>query len=409
MRLLVVAEDLRVSGTSEGQVSRSFVYRLALHPDVEKVDLLYLKKESSDHEIDMLPLNQVWEHDILFSKNKISKFVEKLGHKIFGKSLEDKVKLSKMEKILSNVRFENYDFIAVRSSGQSFLSLRAFKKFDYLKDKIVLFFHDPYPVFWDPGYSGPFSKRSENEFKDMKSLIDLGFKCVTPSNLLSKDLRFLYKSNRNFFTLPHQFAPEVFSVFNGPKLKKESGKITFMYHGAIQLGRKIDYFLDACKDLMVESPDFKDQVKLILRIKGNDVERIKTKYKDMEILQILPQVPSQVAFWEAKEIADINLILEPSGNYSNILVGKAPLLDYVNRGVLVLGPEESELRNLLVDQSSFALAGSLIDIKRAVLSSIQKIRDNNTMYPVFGEYFSVENFNNLASKIFTPNNNSASE
>ncbi|MBN3518691.1 hypothetical protein JYB62_01650 [Algoriphagus lutimaris] len=400
MKILVIAEDLRISGTSEGQVSRSFIYRLVSHPNVEKVDLLYLQKESGDHDIEMLEVNQFWQHEILFSKNPVLKFIEKVGHKLLGRSLEDEIKLSKIHKILSKVKFDEYDFIAVRSTGHSFLSLRSIKDFKYLKEKVVLFFHDPYPVFWDPGYSGPLNRRSLFEFKEMKSLIDIGFKCVTPSNLLSRDLRFLYRSKKNFFTLPHQFAPEVFVSSNASGLKKVSEKVTIMYHGAIQLGRKIDPFIDTCKNLISENPSFEQEVELIFRIKGNDTERLKNKYKDMGNLKILPTVNSAIALWESKEIADINLIIEPSGNYSNILVGKAPLLDYVNRRILVLGPEESELRNLLIDKSSFALADSYSEIKMAILIAIKKIKNEKSNNPVFGDYFSKENFNKIADTIF---------
>lgn len=405
MKILVIAEDLRVSGTSEGQVSRSFVYRMAHHPDVEKIDLLYLKNESGNHEIDMLPINQVWQHDILFSKNSLSRFIEKVGHKIVGRSLEIEYKLSKVKDILSTINFENYDYIAVRSSGHSFLTLRAFEKLKFLKDKVVLFFHDPFPVFWDPGYSGPLSKRALYDFKVMKTLVDTGFKCVTPSNSLSRDLRFLYRSKKNFSTLPHQFSPEVFVPSNGSKLKKELNKISIMYHGAIQLGRKIDPFIDSCIAIQSQYPELKNQLSLLFRIKGNDAERLKTKYKQVEFLQILPQVSSQIALWESKEVADINLIIEPSGNYSNILVGKAPLLDYVNRRILILGPKESELKNLIKDDLSFAFAESIPEIKRILLAAIKEIKDDIPVSSPFGDYFSVEKFNYLATQVFSEKSN----
>lgn len=403
MKILVVAEDLRVSGTSEGQVSRAFVYRMANHPDVNKVDLLYLKNEQGDHQVELLPVSEFWQHDILFAKSAFAKFLEKVGHKLFGRSLEEKVKLSKINRLLKRVDFAEYDFIAVRSTGHSFLTLRACKKLSHLKSKVILFFHDPFPVFWDPGFNGTISKRGLHDFLEMRSLVEIGFTCVTPSEFLGRDLRFLYRSKKDFLTLPHQFVPEVFTPAEPSDLKRIPGRITIMYHGAIQLGRIIDPFIDACIEIVEANPIWKDQLSLIFRIKGKDAKRLKKKYSDLSNLSILPQVSSTIALWESKEVADVNLIIEPFGNYSNILVGKAPLLDYVKRRVLILGPQESELRRIILDDRFFALADSTKDIKESLLAIIEEFKENEGFTSPFGDYFSKENFNHLANKVFRIN------
>ena len=47
--------------------------------------------------------------------------------------------------------------------------------------------------------------------------------------------------------------------------------------------------------------------------------------------------------------ADINIILENGPLYCNILVGKAPFLAAIQKPILSISPERSEMRRIITD------------------------------------------------------------
>ena len=56
MKFLIITQDLRVSGTSEGIVSRSFLAKLKKVYPESKIDVLYLCTHSSDDNLEILPI-----------------------------------------------------------------------------------------------------------------------------------------------------------------------------------------------------------------------------------------------------------------------------------------------------------------------------------------------------------------
>ncbi|MBC6367477.1 hypothetical protein [Algoriphagus sp. AK58] len=402
MRILVIAEDLRVSGTSEGQVSRSFIYNLNRHPEVSSVDLLYFKCNDENHELEKLNIQNIWIYLTPKVGGIILSFLEKVCHKAFGKSLIDNFKIEWMKKKLRSIDFSLFDRIFVRSTGQSFLTIRACSILKGFEKKTVLYFHDPYPFFWDPGYHGKLTKIGINAFLEMRALIHRGFICTTPSNNLSRDLSFLYGTNKPFLTIPHQFVPEVFNFPEKVFLDDVEDKIVIMYHGAIQLGRTIEPFLEAFRLLIEEKKLFKDKVLLILRIKDGAKFSFRKKYEHISNIRFLEQVSAGYAYKEVSQYSHVNLILEPSGYYSNILVGKAPLLASLNHHIFVLGPDDSELKNLLVNKNLFANSSSVDDIKTKLKLVLEEILINDKVYlDPFNEYFSLSNFFSSLDKVLS--------
>lgn len=400
MKVLVIAEDLRVSGTSEGQVSRSFVFNLSRHPRITTVDLLYFKCNVENHFLEKLGVQNSWIFLTPNLNGSIFRFFEKICHKLLGKSIIDNYKINWMKNKFRSFDFSPYDRIFIRSTGQSFWAIRASSALNGYEKKTVLYFHDPYPVFWDPGFFGKLSKIGLNSFLEMRSIVNRGFMLTTPSNYLSKDMRFLYGSKVSFVTIPHQFVPEVFDFPEEVFLKDVEDKIVVMYHGAIQLGRTLDSFLEAFKSLLEENSLFEEKVILILRIKDGKDLPLKSKYKDIRNIRFLDQVNAGVAYKEIYQYSDVNLVLEPSGSYSNILVGKAPLLASLNRPVLVLGPDDSELKYLLKDKNQFARAISTEEIKLKLKLIIDDIVINGKgNKDPFNGYFSIENYFNLLESV----------
>lgn len=62
MKFLVIAQDLRVSGTSEGVVSRSFLAKLRMAYPSAVIDVLYLKIHEGEDELSLLPVDSIKSH-----------------------------------------------------------------------------------------------------------------------------------------------------------------------------------------------------------------------------------------------------------------------------------------------------------------------------------------------------------
>lgn len=400
MRVLVIAEDLRISGTSEGQVSRSFIYNLARHPKISSVDLLYFNCNGQDHALGKLNVRDSWVYFTPAIGGQFTRFFEKVWHKIFGKSLIDTYKIGWMKRILRAFDFSPYNRVFVRSTGQSFLTIRAADALEGNEAKTVLYFHDTYPFFWDPGFQGEMTKLGVNAYLEMRKLLQSGFICTSPSAYLTRDLRFLYAVQSPFITIPHQFVPEVFEFAEETHLESVEGKLVIMYHGAIQLGRTIQPFLQAFQNLSSVDPWFKENVLLILRIKGNQRTSIQKEFESNENIRFLDQTNAGQSFQELQKYSSLNLILEPSGAYSNILVGKAPLLASLGKPVFVLGPAESELRHLVADGQYFANATSVGEIKSKLLPIVKQISESEiSKKDPFAGYFSIDNFFGAVDKV----------
>ena len=59
MRILILVQDLRTSGTSEGVVSRSFIFRMRQVYPESFIRVIYFKHSDTFDEIDQLPINEI--------------------------------------------------------------------------------------------------------------------------------------------------------------------------------------------------------------------------------------------------------------------------------------------------------------------------------------------------------------
>jgi hypothetical protein len=90
--------------------------------------------------------------------------------------------------------------------------------------------------------------------------------------------------------------------------------------------------------------------------------------------------------------ADICIILENGPLYSNVLVGKAPFLASLNKPVLCMAPETSEIRIIIKDDKYIASYEDIGEIKLKLKNLIEnRLSSDKPVYP-FGDYFSEEMF-----------------
>jgi len=392
MKILVICQDLRNTGTSEGIVSRSFIYRLKeAYPDFN-LEVLYLKCDENENQSELLQANRYKEVLINRSLPLYINWINRIAWRITGTSLNDRYFEKQYGKELKKVDASKYNYIFLRSSGLNYeLILGALENLPLLQKSIVNF-HDPFPVYWDTGSQTALTNLELQRLKRMQRVVNTAAVCISPSKLLSQDLEFLYGTKKPFLTVPHQFSEKVFDQDDKFEIRPTEKKISISYHGAVQFGRSLDLFLDAYLELLEEFPLWKEDTELVLRIKGPSVEGLIKKSQESFNIKILEIASFYISYREQKEQDDILLILENSSPHSNILPGKAPVLSSLQKTIFALSPKRSELRGLM-DKKYVAAFNDKTEIKLKLANLINEalIRKDQKV-DIFKDYFDLSEF-----------------
>lgn len=398
MKFLIIEQDLRVSGTSQGIISRSFLAKLRkTHPE-SLIDVHYIKAEDSFDKLDLLPVNNIFEYKVNVEVPLLIKYINKLYWRIFNVSLGEEWLIKQYSKIIAQIDYKDYDHIFIRSAGIAHETIRATLNLPILKNAIVNF-HDPYPVSW---YVGSKLKPTRLDFyrlAKMMKVVDDAKICTSTASCMSHDLQHLYGSKKPFFTLPHQFDPTVFDLTDSSKVRIKEKSVSISYHGALMFGRNIENLIMAYNDLLAIDKKYVENTELILRVKGNEVTRFKEIYKDAPNIKFLPTIDFSNSSNEQIFQSDIVIILENGPYYSNILVGKAPFLASSNKAVLCLSPKKSELRNIISDERCIAYMEDKNEILFKLKELIDNELNNGTSIQPFGDYFSQASFKSQLNEI----------
>ena len=87
IKFLVIEQDLRVSGTSQGVISRSFLAKLRMAYPNAIIDVLYLKHHESEDCLDLLPIDSIVTHVLNLKIPFFTKWYNKLYWRLFNISL----------------------------------------------------------------------------------------------------------------------------------------------------------------------------------------------------------------------------------------------------------------------------------------------------------------------------------
>lgn len=400
IKFLVIVQDLRVSGTSEGIVSRSFLGKLRLVYPKAFIEVLYLPHFDTDDALDLLPVNTLTRHVISTKIPFYVKWINRITTRVFDVLYADNYRHKQYAKCLKNIDAEAYDHIFVRSSGLGHETLLATHNLPLLK-KAILNFHDPYPSAW---YGKEGKKIHKNEFLRLKKMIEVVAQakaCCSPAFYLSSDLQYLYATDTPFYTLPHQFDPTVFNLDKKEQVRPKQATFQIAYHGALMFGRNVFNVLQAYEELVKEETFVKQETEFVLRIKGEGVTEIKTKYKDFKNVVVLDCLDFSNSYNEQLYESDLNLILENGPDICNILVGKAAFLAAYQKPVLCVSPPKSELRSIIKEDAYIADMNSVADIKTKLKRLIEnRLVSQEPVFP-FGDYFSVDSFEKYLNRILS--------
>lgn len=402
MKFLIVEQDLRVSGTSQGIISRSFLAKLRkAYPD-SMIDVHYIKSEDSTDKLDLLPVNEMVEYKVNVAVPIVIKYLSKLYWRIFNVSLAEEWLIKQYTEIISQIDYSSYNHIFIRSAGIAHETILATLNLPILNRAIVNF-HDPYPVSW---YVGTKLKPSRLDFfrlAKMMRVVEQANVCTSTADYMSHDLQHLYGSKKSFLTLPHQFDPTVFDLTESSKVRKKEKRVSISYHGALMFGRNIENLIKAYNDLLDSDETYVANTELILRVKGNEVAKFKDIYKDAPNIHFLNTIDFSNSSNEQIYESDIVIILENGPHYCNILVGKAPFLASSNKAVLCLSPKKSELRNIISDERCIANMEDKNEIKIRLKALIDNELNIGSTIKPFGDYFSQANFKSQLDEILDSN------
>lgn len=398
IKFLVLAQDLKISGTSEGIVSRSFLAKLRVNYPESIIDVIYLKNHSSEDQLHLLPVNSIQSHVVNIKPPFVTKWLNRISWRLFHFSLYDQFVYKSYGVYISKIDHEQYDHVFIRSSGLNHETILASKDLPILK-KAIINFHDPYPFFWYQGSHHGLSGVELFRLKRMCKVIQQAKRCMSTAQLMSNDLEFLYGSRKKFYTLPHQFSASVFDLTDIQGVRPKNKKLTIAYHGSIQFDRKIDTLLDAYVALVSANNAIKEKTEFVLRLRGGDVAALRKKYQDCTNITILATLNFSNSAYEQTHEADINVLLENGTLCCNILVGKAPFLASLNKPVFCVSPERSELRQIIEDPKLIANGDDIEDIKTKLELLIENRLFSDELVRPFGDYFSDDNFKSRLDKI----------
>lgn len=396
MRFLIITQDLRISGTSQGIIERSFLSKLRkVYPEAV-LDVLYLCAHSYDDNLEILPVNSIVKKIISRSIPFHVKWMNRISRRVFNILYADNYIHTQYANEIKKLDYTLYDHIMVRSAGLEHETLLAMHNLPILKHTVVNF-HDPYPYAW---YKGIASKVNSNEFKKLEKMIQIvsdAKACCASAYYMAKDLQYLYASDKYFYTLPHQFTFEGFDLSDKTNVRKKNRKIQISYHGALMFGRNVFTIVEAFKQLMEEHEWIKNDVEFVLRLKGDGVNKLKEMVKDSDTILVLDTLNFSNSSNEQIHESDINIILENGPYYCNILGGKVPFLFALDKKVFISSPERSELRRFLPNYPFLCDMNNLEDTK---LKLYEVLISEDLHNSATKELFSDERFKKSLDQIF---------
>jgi hypothetical protein len=397
MKFLVIEQDIRMWGTSQGIISRSFLAKLRKSYPQSIIDVVYLKQNDSDDRLDLLPIDSIKEYILDLKIPFFTKWYNKIYWRLFHISLLHRYIHKVYGTYIGKIDYHHYDHIFIRSAGLDCETILGSKDLPILK-KAIITFNEPYPLFWCTGSTSPLTNLQLFKVKEMFQVVLQAKSCMA-TEVLSEDLQYLYGSRKKFYCLPHQYDESVFDFSDVSAVLKKNKKIMISYHGAIQFGRDIEALLDAYQELVENSSLYKENTEFVLRLKGSEAKKLANKYSKTPNIILLNFTSFSNSCYEQMYEADINIILENGPLYCNILVGKAPFLAATQKPILSISPERSEMRRIIREDKYIANCNDQQEIKQKLENLIvNRLNSDEAVYP-FGNYFSDENFKIMLDKI----------
>lgn len=354
MRILVVCGSLRVNETSSGIVSSTFLKVLEQKATKLKVitlnDFTYPVTWLSDN-------TEVEKLDFRKSK-RLYEYIPKLKG-LLSYILKKPLAFYNMEVAYNNgikkeLESGEYDIIYFLGTGVSIVPYISILKGN-IKIPIYVNLHDPFPMS-----KFPYPYKKEDNYldtilsKQMDALLKKADKISLPSLYLKEFMGQFYSAiNEKGFVIPHIGT----HLANLPKkqgsenelssIHIDSSKINIMHLGTLLNMRNPKFLLMAIAELNKDVPGFESNVNFTfigkVLVANEDIASIDS-IKNVSILTSRISYENSI---ELQKKADGLLIIEAISDFSPFLPGKFSDILNVEKPIIALSPEKSEVRRLL--------------------------------------------------------------
>lgn len=354
MRILVVCGSLRVNETSSGIVSSTFLKVLEQKATKLKVITLndfaypvtWLSNNTEVEKLDFRKSKRLYEY--------IPKLKGLLSHLLKKPLAYYNIEVAFNNGIKKELESAQYDIIYFLGTGVSIVPYISILKGN-IKIPIYVNLHDPFPMSRFPS---PYKKKDtylDNVLiKKMDSLLKKADRISLPSLYLKEFMGQYYSAiNEKGFVVPHIGT----HLENLPKkqgsenelnsIKIDTSKINIFHLGTLLNMRNPKYLLMAIAELNKEVPGFENDVNFTFIGKVLVPEGDIANGDSIKNVSILGSRISYENSIELQKKADGLLIIEAISDFSPFLPGKFSDIVNVEKPIIALSPEKSEVRRLL--------------------------------------------------------------
>lgn len=359
MKILVLAESLRINTTSSGIVSSTFIKALENNGHV----MTCLYENSQDiTEINFFDSVELHPLSYSFRKKSLVDIIPKMRGLITharGMHISFKQKVLDWKNSIDTLlNREKFDMIIVLGSGVSFIPHYAMLM---LETKIpwLANFHDPYPmsVYPDP-YRVKKNFLNCKQEKFTKQIIKKATFVSFPSQYLKDWMQsFFPLLKEKSYILPH-VGMELENLPTSEiddQVDLESNKFNILYAGTLLGPRKVNSLFNAFHRFLYHNDEIKKYG--VLNILGAIAEEHSDaidKIKGNNNFNIIKERVSYNRSLELISDADVCLIIEADAVISPFMPGKLADLIYLEKPILALTSKKSETLRILGEEYPFA-------------------------------------------------------
>lgn len=398
MKLLVLAESLRINNTSSGIVSSTFISMLS---KIENIEIQVITQNDFNEEIKWFNSNvNVIKFNI---PNKIN-FLEKipkirgLTSYIYGFNLHTRKIINEWENQISHhLNKSNFDYIFVLGSGMSF-----YPHFALLNLKtnipVIINIHDPFPIHTYPiPYKKPRSIISSIQEKKFNIVLQKAYKITLPSRYLMESLIEFYPILvEKGIIIPHigTFLNNLPAIEDDLKINLIKNKINILHAGSLLGPRNPVFLLKAIYNLLSNHQNLFENVHFTF-IGGIAKEHqniiIENKFKDS--ISFINQRISYAKSIELIKQSDAIFVIEAISSFSPFMPGKIADIVYHEKPIIALCPKNSETMRLLgIDYPYFSELDNVAKIENMLLNFINNFEkiSNKVDLDILKNYISIK-------------------
>lgn len=406
-KVLILAESLRINGTSSGIVSSTFIKMLVKGGYQLKV----ITPNNFEYPVTWLDDVEVIKFKIPEVKKSIIDRIPKIRaiYSYFvGYDKEFKCLIDSWKCLIADeVKNNHYDYILVLGSGSEFSPHIALSQLD-INIPWIANFHDPFP--WHV-YPEPYRKKRNLigfhlEVKT-KKIIEKAWKVSFPSLYLMEHMsRFYPEIAKKYIIIPHigTNLDDLPAIDSDNDLNLDLSKINIVHAGSLLGPRNPKFLIEAIIDL--QQNGLIDPEKVNFTFIGKIARELTDTCKKLKMNNVL-FFNGRVSYKRSIEIinqSDALLVIEAISDFSPFLPGKVADIAFAGKPIIALSPNRSEVKRILGSNFPYhAHLDSITEIKDVLKTFINDF-DNNTIDLSYIDriknYVSVEENCRQLTKIF---------